>query len=178
MNWMSRPGAMIGALLMIASVSACASTDTRQPKVPVVTGAAESADGTQAGESFPEGFDIGQLPGQKLEPGECGLFLFMARPTPRFVFFANAAKGSALMNLDGEFVTLARTETSGEVFDQQYSQQAFVAPAQGLSARLSVLRGRQTRGGSQIDGGSLRLSRDNGWNMVVPVSGATACVNR
>jgi hypothetical protein len=178
LNWMSRPGAMIGALLMIASVSACASTDTRQPQVPVATGAADTAGAATAGESFPEGFEIGQLPAQKLEPGECGLFLFMARPTPRFVFFANAAKGSALMNLDGDFVTLARTETSGEVFDQQYSQQSFVAPAQGLAASLSVLRGRETRGGSQIDGGSLRLSRDNGWNMVVPVSGATACVNR
>ncbi len=127
---------------------------------------------------FPEGFDIGELPAQQLNPGECGLFLFTARPTPRFVFFSNAAKATALMKLDGNFVTLARTQTSGEVFDQQYSEQTFVAPAQGLKAKLSLRRGRETPGGSQIDGGSVRLSRENGWNMVVPVGGATACETR
>lgn len=125
-----------------------------------------------------EGFDIGELPAQDLEPGECGLFLFTARPTPRFVFFSNAAKATALMKLDGEFVTLARTQTAGEVFDQQYSEQTFVAPAQGLEAKLSLRRGRETLGGSQIDGGSVRLSRENGWNMVIPVGGATACETR
>lgn len=160
------------AVAVIALMPGCANAPADD------AAAAAGPGGATPATAIPDGFEIGQLPAQELRPGECGLFLFVARPTPRFVFFSNAAKATALMKLDGELVRLARSETAGEVFDQQYSEQVFIAPAQGIEAKLSIRRGRKSTGGSRIDGGSIRLSRENGWNMVLPVAGATACETR
>lgn len=119
--------------------------------------------------------DIGALPGQRLEPGACGLFLFAAKPTKRFVFFANASTATGKIKLNGEVVTVARTEGDGQIIDQHFSEQTFVAPAYGVTIATSVDIVSTAFGGTRIEGGSLRLTREDGWSMVVPVGGATTC---
>lgn len=119
--------------------------------------------------------DIGALPAQELAPGECGLFLFAAKPTRRFVFFSTASGGTGLMKLNGEMVTLVRTAGEGPVIDQHFTEQVYAAPAYGLTLTISIDLTSTALAGTRVDGGSMRLERQDGWKMVVPVGGATTC---
>lgn len=119
--------------------------------------------------------DIGALPAQELAPGECGLFLFAAKPTKRFVFFATASAGTGLMKLNGEPVTLVRTSGKGTVIDQHFTEQTYSAPAYGLELAVSIDLASTALAGTRVEGGSLRLIREDGWSMVLPVAGATTC---
>ena len=119
--------------------------------------------------------DIGALPAQQLQPGECGLFLFAAKPTRRFVFFATASGKTGLMKLNGEMVTLVRTAGEGPVIDQHFTEQVYAAPAYGLTLTISIDLTSTALAGTRVDGGSMRLERQDGWKMVVPVGGATTC---
>lgn len=119
--------------------------------------------------------DIGALPSQELPPGECGLFLFAAKPTKRFVFFATASGGTGEMKLNGEIVTFVRTNGQGRVIDQHFTEQTYASPALGLELTVSIDLVSTALAGTRVDGGSLRLTRQDGWSMVVPVGGATTC---
>lgn len=160
-------GLVFGGLLL---VTACAGGPDPAPAQDAPDAVAVS-DGDAAGLDF----DIGALPPQTLEPGECGLFLFAPRPTPRFVFFSNATTGYARMVVEGEQVTLSRSAAAGEVFDQSFSDTSYIAPAFGLELRVRVRPGSEVEGGTEIDSGSLNLARDGGWSVVIPVAGASTC---
>jgi hypothetical protein len=151
------------------AMAGCATNDGTARRDDVPGNANVSATG------LPEGFAVGKLPARSLDNGDCGLFLFAPHPNPRFVFFANASRASGEMMIDGEMVTLARTEISGMVFDQQFAEQTFIAPALDLTVKLSIEPGRATQGGTEIASGALRLRRESGWSMVMPVGGATSC---
>lgn len=123
----------------------------------------------------PDGLEIGGLPPRQLEEGECGLFLFTPRPTARFVFFANAARATGEMRINGDLVTFARTATDGEVFDQHFAESEYRAAAQGLVLSLSLRPAGRMQGGTRVESGAIRVRKTDGWSMVVPVAGATAC---
>ena len=163
---LKQAGLLIGGL---AVVTACSSGPDPAPE-----GVAGS-DPVSEGEAASLDFDIGALPPQTLEPGECGLFLFAPRPTPRFVFFSNATTGYAKMVIDGEPVTLSRSAAGGEVFDQNFSDTSYIAPAFGLELQVRVRPGSEAEGGTEVESGSLNLARDGGWSVVIPVAGASTC---
>ena len=159
----------LGSLLIAGlAVAGCASgaTDTR-------TSAGASAATAVIGD--PDGLEIGALPPRQLEEGECGLFLFTSRPSARFVFFSNAARATGEMRIDGGVVTFARTSTGGEVFDQHFAESEYRAPTQGLVLSLSLRPAGRMQGGTRVESGAIRVRKTDGWSMVVPVAGATAC---
>jgi len=166
-----RPRRWHSALMALSglALAGCGTSEMARPG-----DAAQGVD-EDANSAIPEGFSVGKLPARELDNGDCGLFLFAPHPNPRFVFFANASRASGEMMIDGERVTLARTESAGLVFDQQFARQTFSAPALELTVKLSIEPGRETRGGTEIASGTLRLRRQNGWSMVMPVGGATSC---
>lgn len=158
-----------GLAVLVAVVAASACT-TAQPVDDVVPPTlAQPTDDT---------IEIGALPTQTLAAGECGLFLFAAKPTRRFVFFATAAGARALMKIDGNLIPFDRVAGTGQVIDQHFTEQSFIASAQNLSLHVSIDTATGAIGGTRIRGGSLRLSRDDGWSVVVPVGGATTCQQR
>lgn len=120
---------------------------------------------------------IGKLPPQDLSPGECGLFLFSGRPSPRFVFFGEAAAAKGKMIIDGEETIFLRTEASGEVFELHFSNQKYISPALGLEVFLEVVPEDEevSQDGRRISSGTLRMKGANGWSMVMPVGGAASC---
>ncbi len=122
-----------------------------------------------------EYYDIGELKGQKLAVGECGMFLFASRPEPRFVFFAEATSGVAKMVLDGKTVQLQRLEGSGALFDLHYENQSFASPDQSISVKVNVTEARAQTGGFRVSRAAIRITSPAGWDMVVPVGGATSC---
>ncbi|MEL6474852.1 MAG: hypothetical protein AAFQ21_12275 [Pseudomonadota bacterium] len=123
---------------------------------------------------FDEGLAVGKLPAQRLQPGQCGLFLFTPNPSPRFIFFAEAAGGVARMTINGREVTLARTSVDGSIVDQHYTEQSYRS-AEDLSVAVTITPGDPADQGTRIPQGSVSVDRDDGWSIVLPVSGATSC---
>lgn len=159
------------AASLVLFVTACGTTASPDR-------ASEPASTSPAGEpaqpGAPEELAVGTLPGQRLTSGECGLFLFTPRPSPRFVFFAAASTGVGRMVLNDREMTLARTSVDGDIVDQHYTEQAYQS-AEDISLKLSLIPGRRTDTGFEISNGSLRVDRADGWTVVLPVSGSTHC---
>lgn len=122
-------------------------------------------------------YELGELPGQKLEAGDCGLFLFASRPEPRFVFFAEASKGTAKVILNEKPTTLIRGDSEGDVLDLHFTEQVYVSPLDGVEMKVTINEATTIDGGSQISKASIRISSVDGWKMVIPVGGATSCVS-
>lgn len=160
---------LVSSVFLALILAACASSSNRGPSTTEVAraNAVEIQDG--------DFIDIGALPTQELPPGECGLFLFAAKPTKRFVFFATASGATGEMRLNGDLVTFVRTNGDGQVIDQHFTEQTYASPALGLDVTVSIDLTSTALGGTRIQGGSLRLTRQDGWSMVVPVGGATTC---
>ncbi|MGB3614854.1 MAG: hypothetical protein WBA10_13760 [Elainellaceae cyanobacterium] len=75
--------------------------------------------------------------------GGCGMSLWRADANPLedgYIFF-NGLDAAAIMQLDGEMVTLSRDKVTGEEFYGQYLSQTFVAPDDALSATVNVVLG-------------------------------------
>ena len=159
------------SLVIVGLVVICACASGPDPTPENVASPVPASEGEAASLDF----DIGPLPPQTLKPGECGLFLFAPRPTPRFVFFSNATTGYAKMVIDGEPVTLSRSAAAGEVFDQNFSDTSYIAPAFGLELQVRIRPGSEAEGGTEVESGSLNLARDGGWSVVIPVAGASTC---
>ncbi|MEM6625994.1 MAG: hypothetical protein AAF719_04760 [Pseudomonadota bacterium] len=161
---------IIGAVLIV--LSACVSTS---PSIETPDGAPREQNSPTVYEFGDEALTIDELPAQQLSDGECGLFLFASQPSARFVFFAEAGAGIGKMQLNGDTVSFARTEASGDVFDMHFSEQTYQSPTAQLELALSLRPGEGDASGTRLNGGSLRLTRPNGWTMVTQVSGATTC---
>ena len=161
--------------LILAFVSGCVTT----------TGASSTASTqTPAPISDPpsdlvtdEFFRIGQLPAQTLTEGECGLFLFSGRPSPRFVFYGEAASGRGKMLINDKETLFVRTEGDGEVFQLHFTRQVFREPVDGLEVIINVEPedAAPDQKGQRIASGTLKMSSQDGWTLVMPVGGAATC---
>ncbi len=153
---------LMGAALLIAS---CASSAQKNDVPDQIT--QESIEGF---------YELGDLERQQLDAGDCGLFLFAARPEPRFVFFSEAGKGTAKVVLNGKPTVFARSSTEGDVLDLHYTEQVFHSPVENVELKVTINEAVPGDGGSQITKASIRISDSAGWKMVIPVGGATSCV--
>ena len=160
--------ALAGIMLL---ASGCASTSGESVETPPAATPAASA------VSYGDMVTIGELPGQRLAKGQCGLFLFAGEPAPRFVFFMNASTGAAKIMINEQEVVLARTEVKGAAFDLTFEDQTFIAPALGLTIQTIVEPHASEAGGTRLKSATLKLSREDGWKMVMPVGGATSCIS-
>ncbi len=120
-------------------------------------------------------YELGELPAQTLQTGDCGLFLFASRPEPRFVFFGEAGSGTAKVRLNNADTLLVRTEVAGDVLDLHYTEQVYKEPIEGMELKITINEAEPVEGGSQITRASIRMSSPEGWKMVIPVGGATSC---
>jgi len=165
------------ALMSSLPLVACVTVEegpVREPTGPAGREAPAPAGAVPAIED-PDGFDLSPLEPKRLADGECGIFLFTTNPSPRFVFFANDSRGFAEMRINGETATFQRLSTGGTPFAQSFSEQTFRDGVRGIDVALTLTPGEPMSGGHEITGGSMRLTKGDGWSMVIPVSGAAAC---
>ncbi len=175
----------IVALMSTVSLVACVTVE--DGPVPPKPGGAGAPAGARAGVGAgaetaampaitdPDGFDLSALEPKRLADGECGIFLFTSNPSPRFVFFSNDTRGYAEMIINGAPVTLQRVSTGGSAFAQSFTEQDFRDGARGIDVALALNPGAPMDGGYEIASGAMRMTRSDGWSMVIPVSGAAAC---
>lgn len=116
------------------------------------------------------------LPPQKLEAGQCGLFLWGMAAPRRFTFFTEASSGSALVLHKGTSHELVVTDTNGEVFGQFFTDTQYLSTDGTWSVNLSLTPGEILEGGQRIESGRLVTTGADGWETVLPVTGVRACV--
>lgn len=160
----------ISCLVAITGVAGCVSTQ-KPAQPPQATKSVTLPNET----GLP--YELGELPGQTLQSGDCGLFLFASRPEPRFVFFGEAGSGTAKVRLNNSDTVLIRTEVAGDVLDLHYTEQVYKDPIEGMELKITINEAEPVEGGSQITKASIRMSSPEGWKMVIPVGGATSCRN-
>lgn len=118
------------------------------------------------------------LPAQRLEPGECGLFLWSMTAPRSFIFFSRAASGDAKLWHEGRALPLQIIDSHGDVFGQFLTASEYLSASDGISVSLSITPGEALEQGQRVSAGRLVTRSQDGWETVQPVTGATACMAR
>lgn len=117
------------------------------------------------------------LPPQKLEPGECGLFLWSQSAPRRFVFFTEATSGTAQLFHEGDVIRLQMTDSHGDIFGQFQTDSAYITiGANPLFVDVALIPGDLLEGGQRVASGRILIRAGDGWETVLPVTGARACM--
>lgn len=117
---------------------------------------------------------VGTLPPQQLDDGECGLFLWTNSSDPRLVF-ASLSGGTAHMVVNGEDLDLARNVAEGQEYLGQFEKQNFYSPDLNVALNIVVERRANIVDGAVIPSATLRVTETNGWETVIPVGGLIGC---
>ena len=142
-------------------VAACASSGTEEPAV-VASPGAEASPAVKA------------LPAQTLEPGTCGLFLWTRDEPRHFILFYVAGESTAKAVLGGRAQTLEIGSQEGDVIGQFLSRMILRAE-DGQMVSLTLSPGEEIDGGRRVPLARM-ISRDaEGWEIITPLTGLTAC---
>ncbi|MBI1401523.1 hypothetical protein [Hyphomonas sp.] len=152
-------------VLAAAALAACAGTPKENSAATAETRAA-------AIDTVP---DTG-LPAQRLEPGQCGLFLWSMSAPRKFVFFSEATSGGGLVLINDEPVRVQMTSTGGDVFGQFLTNSEFQDATTGRIVQVMINPGESLEGGQRVESGNLLVHNTDGWETVLPVTGVRACL--
>lgn len=153
--------------LLAGALTACASGgdgDERRP-------APERRRAAEAGVLHLEMLDP-----QPLDPGQCGLFLWMqGGQEPVFVFAAFDDIGEARVYTQGRERILRRQSFEGSARMGHFERQTFVDERLTITADV-VFDDQQTiEDGVALRSGVLRVRDRDGWEAITPVGGMVAC---
>ncbi len=158
-----RRGAILAAMMMLSACSSAANLELPNE---------QSAQDQTAS-------ILAQLPPQKLEAGQCGLFVWSADSERRFILFSSTETQRALWH-DGEAVLeLSFEQSAGEqagerAYDQFPAQDyGVIGSPQRLSLRLSDSE--QVETATRFKSGRLTQSGPSDWDRVIPVLGLASC---
>ena len=151
------------AITAAGFLAACASTD-------VGKGQASTASGMNAVPSA-------GLEPQTLEVGECGLFLWSLSGEPTFMFFSRATSGEARILIEDEAETVTQASAGGDIFGQFTTQTGWSSQTKGYSIDLTLVPGEQLIDGQRVESGRIKLTDIEGWETIIPIAGARACLN-
>lgn len=143
--------------------------------VPLMGGSTSAQDGRESAAAADGDFRIGGLAPRRLDPAECGLFLWDTGAERRLVFFSRNGAGVAQMLIDGRERDLERLSSDGMVFAGQFTEQTFSVPRAALRVELSIERGPPLEGGESVPDGLLKLIHQSGWEQVISVAGVIGC---
>jgi len=116
------------------------------------------------------------LPPQRLEAGQCGLFLWGMSAPRRFVFFTEGSSGDALVLLGETPTSIPMTSAGGDVFGQFLTRMNFEDPVSKAKVTVSIKPGEPLEGGQRVDSGNILFRDAAGWETVLPVTGVRACI--
>lgn len=137
----------------------------------VLTGCVTPAADTRKGTSVK---NIEGLSAQELETGACGLFFWDENIERKFVFFQKQGDNVAQFYWQNAQVELTGSENS----DQIVEGLSFVRRYQNASGEKIELRGSAVMpidGGQRFADALIKITRQNGWEEFLPVSGVYIC---
>ncbi len=145
---------LVGTALI--GLSACASVDKDIEPSPLSDNAAD------------------RLAPRTLNPGDCGLFVFSIDQDPRLILFSDNIDNRAAWTEGQGEMQLIITERGGEPALGQFPEQNFTLP-DGRTLDLTLVAGEEVDAGTRFPRGTLKLSTEEGWNKVIPVTALAAC---
>lgn len=108
------------------------------------------------------------LPPQKLDPGECGLFIWTTNQSRKFIGFETS--NEAKLFLEGQ--TLAASRIEQGPLNANYRQYRL---PDGQAVPLTLERGEDLKDGESFSGQIITKTQD-GWDRVTPVVALSSCV--
>ena len=140
----------------------------------MLMGCASSPAQTPGGERGLSNVPNSGLGPQKLDPGECGLFLWSKTDTSRFIFFSRALSGTALFKQKDEQLNLRQTRSTGRIFGQFNTDMTY-QDQKGSTIHLVYSGGDILDNGQRIQDGLITITDNSGWRTKLPVLGVRAC---
>lgn len=110
--------------------------------------------------------ETSSLATRKLNPSECGLYVWRNTPDKDLVVFSSRREAAIFIDREVAF-NPAETPLN--------PSQSFVVDEREWT--LSLEQSEQIDGGIRYDGGTLRTVTDAGWDLVVPVLGLSICAD-
>ena len=111
------------------------------------------------------------LTARNLERGECGLFVWSADQDRRFILFSQSQKSKAVWAGPSGEDKLRITQKSGQVFQEQYTEQTF-AP-QNLT--LTLKNDESLIDSTRFKGGTLSQIQADGLERISPIAALSIC---
>ncbi len=150
--------------VLCLAVSACATIEQGVP---------DGSRGQAATENPPA--SISSLPAQRLDPGQCGLFLFATRQPFDFVLFEDEAARQVTLVHGGSVYEIAITSRDAAFIAGDAFQRSYSSAADGLRFTLDGTVGEQTSEGQQLNDVILTAHQLDGTRVVRPLAGVRRC---
>ncbi len=135
------------------------------------TGAwAQGSDQVHAG---PISFEA--LPAQRLERGQCGLFLWAQTTQPVFIVAVYDRPAVAIVNAGGRQRTFSRVGFTGNVVSGVFERQRYESGGLSMEVEVEFDDEQEIRDGAMVKEGVVRVRDREGWETIVPIGGMAAC---
>ena len=118
---------------------------------------------------------LGELPGQTISAGGCGVFLWSRREPLTFMFFADVNAGISRITLDDELVTLRSAPSVEDRDTVEELARTYESVEKRILLRVKAKRGEVIDRGVRLPEAVLSVSDDSGWQVVVPMIGIYSC---
>lgn len=151
-------------LVLCFAVSACATTEQGLPGVSRAEAANSDTPAT-----------VSSLPAQRLEPGQCGLFLFGTRQPFDFVLFEDEAARQVTLVHGGSVYEIAITSRDAAFIAGDAFQRSYASADDGVRFTLDGTVGEQTNEGQQLNDVILTAHQLDGTRIVRPLAGVRRC---
>jgi len=122
-----------------------------------------------------EDYRLDQLEPQRLDPGQCGMFLWADGRQSSFVMVVYDNPASALYRPNGDNHIIERTAFAGARVQGQFEQQTFVDRRSTVEVNVTFDGDRPVTDGAILRSGVIRIRNREGWETVIPVGGMVAC---
>lgn len=119
---------------------------------------------------------VKELGPQTLQPGKCGMFLWTAASPRRFIFFTEAESQQGLILIGDQPARIWQTEASGGIFGEFNTTTKFLTIEGGTSVEVTIEPGELLEDGQRVNSGRIVLTDNEGWQTILPVLGARACM--
>ena len=151
-------------LVLCLAVSACATIEQGGP---------DGSRGQAAAGTTPA--TISSLPAQRLDPGQCGLFLFGTRLPFDFVLFEDEAARQVTLVHGGLVYEIPITSRDEAFIAGDAFQRSYASADDGLRFTLDGTVGEQTNEGQQLNDVILAAHQLDGTRVVRPLAGVRRC---
>ncbi|MCP2671958.1 hypothetical protein NHF40_13555 [Maricaulaceae bacterium EIL42A08] len=118
---------------------------------------------------------VSSLPAQRLDPGQCGLFLFGTRQPFDFVLFEDEAARQVTLVHGGSVYEIAITSRDAAFIAGDAFQRSYSTTDDGLRFTLDGTVGEQTSEGQQLNDVILTAHQLDGTRVVRPLAGVRRC---
>lgn len=118
---------------------------------------------------------FGELPPQRLERGQCALFLWSRTTPPRRVLMALNDPAIARVRLGGRTVDLARTRVEGPAAFGHARTQSYAGAGASLVITVDMESRGGVVGGAVVPTAAIEYRTVAGWTIIVPAAGLLAC---